>query len=59
MPFLYQRGVGKNADLELGWPLNAFKKLPLKLPVMVYSKFTPINGQTGGHGAELEKVVAG
>ena len=27
MPFLYQRGVGKNANLELGFPLNAFKKL--------------------------------
>jgi hypothetical protein len=29
MPFPYQSGVGKNANLELGLPLNAFKKLPL------------------------------
>lgn len=27
MPFLYQRGVGKNANLELEFPLNAFKTL--------------------------------
>jgi len=55
MPFLYQRGVGKNANLELGIDAQRLQKIASE----GYPKFTPVNGQTGGHGAELEKADAG
>ena len=56
MPFLYQRGVGKNANLELGIDAQRLQKIASD----GYPKFTftPVNGQTDGQGAELEKADA-
>ncbi len=59
MPFLYQRGVGKNANLELGIAAYRLQKIASEIASDGYPKFTPVNGQTGGHGAELEKADAG
>jgi hypothetical protein len=55
MPFLCQRGVGKNANLELRIAAYLLQKIASD----DYPKITPVNGQTGGHGAELEKADAG